>query len=289
MDNRTIERLSSTNSFLDLFYMLKRISKKETHVSTLAYFDRIIQGYNKSVGFGIAEVKPFPLEKGQTEYKLNCYFFADVEINQNDMVLVVFSDFEFSGNLNSTASIGTPQVTNSTLNHDLSFGIMLPFNGTGGSLDDYYTKEQIDKMINDINDKLAELDARPIFTANYKAMLDNASTTGKNVLIMTNENGMLDPSLLPTSPVGHITNTDGTLDITKDDNSLNINTKVVQQVTELPKVVDAKPNVIYVLKNDDGIRGYVYNPDVAGYNVIDNFDNNIKKIKVINGNLNENM
>lgn len=88
-----------------------------------------------------------------------------------------------------------------------------------------------------------------------------------------------------------IKNTDGTLEITNDSETYTttIDSKVVQQVTELPKVVDAKPNIIYVLKNDDGIRGYIYNPSVAGYNVIDNFDNNIKKIKIINGNLNENV
>ena len=89
--------------------------------------------------------------------------------------------------------------------------------------------------------------------------------------------------------VVNLTNTDDTLEITQSKTSTNINTKVVRQVTELPKLSEAKPNIIYILKNDDGTRGYIYNPDVAGYNVIDNFDNNINKIKIIDGNLNENV
>lgn len=287
MTNQTINRLSSSNSFLDLFNMLKKVCKKETHVSTLAYFDRISQEYNNNTGFGVAEVKPFPLEKGQSEYKLSCYFFGDIKVNENDMVLVIFSDFDFTGNINSDASKGIPKITNNLLNHELSFGILLPFNGTGGSLDDYYTKDQIDKMINDLNDKIAELDARPIFSEKYKNMLDNANTSGKNILIMTDDNGMLDPSILPTSSVGNITNEDKTLEISKKDNAININTKVIRRVSVLPDYNDALENVIYVLDNKDETRGYIYDKSAVAYKVIDNFDNNIKKIKIINGNLNE--
>lgn len=89
--------------------------------------------------------------------------------------------------------------------------------------------------------------------------------------------------------VVNLTNTDDTLEITQSKTSTNINTKVIQQVSDLPKVTEAKSNIIYVLKNSDGTRGYIYNPDIVGFEVIDNFDNNIKKIKIINGNLNENI
>lgn len=288
MTNQTIDRISNSNSFLDLFNMLKKICKKETHVSTLAYFDRISQEYNTNTGFGIAMVKPFPLEKGQSEYKLSCYFFGDIKVNENDIVLVVFSDFDFTGNINSEASKGIPQVNNSTLNHELSFGILLPFNGSGGSLDDYYTKSQIDSMINDLNDKIAELDARPIFSNKYKNMLDTANTKGNSILVMTNSNGMLDPSILPTSPVGNITNNDFTLDITKTDNAINIDTKVIRQVDTLPPINGEEKileNVIYVVNNNDETRAYIYDSNAVAYKAIDNFENNIKNIKIIDGNL----
>ena len=61
------DKIANAKSLLDVLLVMKDSIMIDTHVSTLAYFDHNIEPFDGT--YGIAAVRPFPLEKDQDPYE----------------------------------------------------------------------------------------------------------------------------------------------------------------------------------------------------------------------------
>lgn len=155
---KNIMKASDCVTFGDLFTLVMNKTKLDTKVATLAFFDKIVTDYSNESGYGIASVKPFPLIDSQHEYNLDVYFFFDNNkqrlilekngnkistdikstenyLSKNEIVLVIFSDYNFKNNLLTNE----PVKTIDTDMHNQAFGILIKLNNQ--SYIDYVIKE----------------------------------------------------------------------------------------------------------------------------------------------------
>lgn len=94
------DKLIEVNSFTDLFKLLKESINKNLHVSTLALYKEQIKEFDESVGYGIIKVAPIPLQEKQSEYTINAYTLNNNVYNENDILIIIYTDCGFVDNLN---------------------------------------------------------------------------------------------------------------------------------------------------------------------------------------------
>lgn len=146
---KNITKASDCVTFGDLFTLVMNKTKLDTKVATLAFFDKIVTDYSSESGYGIASVKPFPLIDSQHEYNLDVYFFFDNNkerlileknkdddkiltdikrkesyLSKNEIVLIIFSDYNFKNNLLANEPVKTIDVDL----HNQAFGILIKLN-----------------------------------------------------------------------------------------------------------------------------------------------------------------
>lgn len=119
------EKISEASSLLDVLNIVKEKTMLDTHVATLAYVDEIIKQPSSASMYGCLRVKPFPLNNKRKEYAIQAYYFDATHIyEQNDIVLVIFTDINFVSSLNDIDY--KPKNTNDELTHSMSYGIVIP-------------------------------------------------------------------------------------------------------------------------------------------------------------------
>ncbi len=135
-------KISTASTLLDVLMILKEKIMLDTHVSTLAYVDEIVNDYGLLGPYSIIKVKPFPLDINQEEYTLQAYCFKNTSFAKNDLVLVIFTDKNFILNLNSE----TPKETQDLQTHLLKYGVVIPI-----ALEEkgYITKKECEDLIDE--------------------------------------------------------------------------------------------------------------------------------------------
>lgn len=116
--NKDYSDVRNANQQYDLIEIFKTSETRvlrNCNVSTLAIVD--------SVNDREVNCRPFPIREGENEisiiaYKLN----GEMELTKNDIVLVIFTDRDFRGNINNTNNIYS---TNDNELHKNDFGIII--------------------------------------------------------------------------------------------------------------------------------------------------------------------
>lgn len=116
------DKIANAKNLLDVLLVMKESIMIDTHVSTLAYFDHNVEPFNGT--YGIASVRPFPLEEDQQSYEVQVYYFESSgdDFEADTIVTVIFADRNFINNLNAVEPVGKP--TDDTTLHTYKFGII---------------------------------------------------------------------------------------------------------------------------------------------------------------------
>lgn len=116
------EKIDQATSILDVLLILKEVTMLDTHVATLAYLEEIVYPFNGK--YGIWACKPFPLDEGQAEYRLQAYFFTPEgnSFSKGSIALVTFCDYNFISGLQSPGP--TPRETKDQILHSLKYGVI---------------------------------------------------------------------------------------------------------------------------------------------------------------------
>ncbi len=123
------QEVNQARTLLDVLLILKKKTMLDTHVSTLAYLDHIVEPFNGK--YGVWSCRPFPLDSDQKEYQIPAYYFsADGDAFSKDAtVLIVFADRNFINGLKSP--FATPTETADQLTHSLKYAIIVSLPGLG--------------------------------------------------------------------------------------------------------------------------------------------------------------
>ena len=118
------QQIAEAKSLLDVLLILKQKTMLDTHVATLAYLNEQIQPHDGK--FGIWTASPFPLDSGQSEYRIQAYYFdkaSDNSLKSGDIVVILFMDRNFINNLQSAFT--EPKPTNDEIIHSLKYGVLI--------------------------------------------------------------------------------------------------------------------------------------------------------------------
>ena len=124
--NKLISKISDNYDPIDIFRLLKQSALNDTHVSTLALYDSTIQEYNADAGYGIIEVRPFPLKENQEQYKITCYVTDNRVMTKNQILTILYTDLIFIENLQVDRR--TPQKAKDKTLHSQRSGIVVSEN-----------------------------------------------------------------------------------------------------------------------------------------------------------------
>ena len=122
---QTLEtRISNADSLLDVLLLLKEKTMMDTHVATLAYVDSIDTEKTENNKYGIVKCRPFPLDEGREEYSIFAYYFKnDSSFEKGDIVLILYTDLNFIGSLNSLDT--KSRETKDTTYHSIKKGLII--------------------------------------------------------------------------------------------------------------------------------------------------------------------
>lgn len=115
--------LGENTSLYDMTVALKNIIKEEIKVATLGYYTQTVKPYSESDGYGIIQVKPFPLKKDQSEYVIQAYVLDDRTFVENKIVIILFLDLNFKSNL--SLNVKKPAQVNDNLSHSINYGVVI--------------------------------------------------------------------------------------------------------------------------------------------------------------------
>lgn len=120
-------QIDNANSLLDVLLILKQKTMLDTHVATLAYLDNRVKAFDGKAG--IWSCRPFPLDQGQGEYRIEAYYFsADGDsFSQGSLALIVFCDRNFIQGIGS--AINQPSQTSDEILHSLKYGVITSLPG----------------------------------------------------------------------------------------------------------------------------------------------------------------
>ena len=122
-DRKLTTQINNIHDIGDVLLILKESIFSELKVASLARFNYIVKSFDSEKGYGIAAVKPFPTNEDQEEHIDYVYFFANIVLNKNDFVLVIYTDLDFRDNLKVT----NKQITESNgAYHNACQGVLLP-------------------------------------------------------------------------------------------------------------------------------------------------------------------
>lgn len=118
------ERIEKADSLLDVLLILREKIMLDTHVATLAYVEDVILERTNENKYGIIKCKPFPLLEEQEPYSIQAYYFKeDNTFEIGDIILVVFTDLNFIGNLKTVDT--KPRETQDVIYHSTKYGIVI--------------------------------------------------------------------------------------------------------------------------------------------------------------------
>nr|DAD96454.1 MAG TPA: hypothetical protein [Myoviridae sp. ctj3P51] len=119
--NYNQERTGAATALVDLFNRAKQNFAASTSCATLAKVASVTKTF--SDGYGIAEVIPIPAWDSADTYTLDGYFFSDMALTADTLVMVVFTDSDFRETIKS--GIQVIKTTQNTNNHSRNFGVIL--------------------------------------------------------------------------------------------------------------------------------------------------------------------
>lgn len=93
------------------------------NVATLGKVDYISKAYSSDDGYGMAEIIPIPAWDDNASTKIEGFFFGEKQCKQNDIVLVVFTDRDFSNAIKSQLTTNIP-TQNENL-HSTQYGVVI--------------------------------------------------------------------------------------------------------------------------------------------------------------------
>lgn len=134
--NKLITKLSESNSLIDVLKLLKKSALNDTNVATLALYQSTVKEYDEESGYGIIEVKPFPLKEDQNDYSINCYVIDDRVMTKNQIVTILYTDLIFIENLQVDRR--TPMKAKDKTMHSMRSGIVVSENPLKIEEDDGY-------------------------------------------------------------------------------------------------------------------------------------------------------
>lgn len=118
------ERIDKADSLLDVLLILREKIMLDTHVATLAYVEDVILERTNENKYGIIKCKPFPLLEEQEPYSIQAYYFKENNtFEAGDIILVVFTDLNFIGNLKTVDT--KPRETQDVIYHSTKYGIVI--------------------------------------------------------------------------------------------------------------------------------------------------------------------
>lgn len=123
MNDTTINRLGKATALVDVFNNFREAVKSDIAVATLAQVDSIVSQYNRMDRCGIADVRPIP-NRGSNMATISGYFFSEDPPEIGDMILLVFTDWDFRPALTSTYYV--LDESKKKQKHALNFGIIVP-------------------------------------------------------------------------------------------------------------------------------------------------------------------
>lgn len=119
-------KVQADQSLTALFRQAKSEVRTNIPVSTLAVVKEITAPYDAEKRYGCATVSPLPMWDKDGTNTIEVYFFAD-KVEQGDIVLVVFTDYDFRTNIKVSPT--TPiQSVNANV-HSKNFGVIIPLKG----------------------------------------------------------------------------------------------------------------------------------------------------------------
>lgn len=123
------EKVAKASSLADILKILKTSTMLDTNVATLAYVKSIEKQIGEDI-YGILNVDPFPLYNNQERYTIQSYYFSrSATFEIGDIVLIVFTNFNFISNLNNKTY--TPLATQDLDNHLIKYGVAIPLQNIG--------------------------------------------------------------------------------------------------------------------------------------------------------------
>lgn len=120
------DKAQAEQSLTALFRQAKSETRTNIPVATIAVIKEISTPYDAEKKYGCATVSPLPMWDKDGTNSIEAYFFAD-KVAPQDIVLVVFTDYDFRTNIkvSPTAPI---QVVNTNV-HSKNFGVIIPLKG----------------------------------------------------------------------------------------------------------------------------------------------------------------
>lgn len=119
-------KAQAEQSLTALFRQAKNEVRTNIPVSTMAVIKEISVPYDAEKKYGCAMVSPLPMWDKDCTNSIEAYFFAD-KVSPQDIVLVVFTDYDFRINI-KTNPARPIRVVNTNV-HSKNFGVIIPLKG----------------------------------------------------------------------------------------------------------------------------------------------------------------
>lgn len=121
MSNEFIDQANETEDWTDLFIATIDKAMEKTNVASLAFVSQVDAG--EINGVKIAQVQPFPLDKGQEPFNIDAFYNVNDGITDNSIVVILYTDRNFKSNLN----YDSPKVVNTKSGelHDIANAVII--------------------------------------------------------------------------------------------------------------------------------------------------------------------
>lgn len=106
-----------------LFQQARQNTNTDIAVATLAVVESVVTSYNTDKKYGTANLLPIPKWDKDGTNGIEGYFFSD-SVKKDDLVLVVFTDYDFRSALKTQNFVPVQTVNKNT--HSKNFGIIIP-------------------------------------------------------------------------------------------------------------------------------------------------------------------
>lgn len=126
MNDSLSKKLGFNSSLKGVFDVFGSNLSNSLKVATLGKVDGISKNYDDDSKYGIAEITPIPAWDDKASSKIEAYFFGSGVCSIGDIVLVVFTDKDFSKAINTQLTQNVP-TTNQNL-HSTQYGVIVKIN-----------------------------------------------------------------------------------------------------------------------------------------------------------------
>lgn len=117
------KNISAEQALTSLFRQAKEGANTNISVATLAIVDSVVTSYDNDKKYGTANLLPIPKWDKDGTNGIEGYFFSD-SVKETDLVLVVFTDYDFRSAVKTQNYIPS-EVVNKNV-HSKNFGIIIP-------------------------------------------------------------------------------------------------------------------------------------------------------------------